>query len=108
MAGTMAAGPKPKRAIGFVAFPAEEKGDQGSEFFARHPPLPVVANINMDMFLMLYPVGDLVALGGEHSTLGDLAAEIADRVEHQKHVHVDVRHHRQRRMRSEEHTSGLQ
>jgi len=77
IARAMAAGPKPKRSIAFVAFTGEEKGDQGSEFFARHPPLPVVADINMDMFLMLYPVGDLVALGGEHSTLGEMAAVAA-------------------------------
>src|SRR6266513_6393882 len=77
IARAMAAGPKPKRSIAFVAFTGEEKGDQGSEFFTRHPPLPVVANIHMDMFLMLYPVGDLVALGGEHSTLGEMAAVAA-------------------------------
>ena len=73
IARAMTAGPKPKRSIAFVAFTGEEKGDQGSEFFAGHPPLPVIADINMDMFLMLYPVGDLVALGGEHTTLGDMA-----------------------------------
>lgn len=74
IARALAAGPRPKRSIAFVAFTGEEKGDQGSEFFARHPPLPIVADINMDMFLMLYPVADLVALGGEHSTLGEMAA----------------------------------
>ena len=73
----LAAGPRPKRSIVFVAFTGEEKGDQGSEYFAHHPPLAVVADVNMDMFLMLYPVGDLVALGGEHTTLGDMAATAA-------------------------------
>jgi hypothetical protein len=73
----LAAGPRPKRSIVFVAFTGEEKGDQGSEYFAHHPPLPIVADVNMDMFLMLYPVGDLVALGGEHTTLGDMAASAA-------------------------------
>lgn len=77
IARSLAANPKPKRSIMFVAFTGEEKGDQGSEYFARHLPRPVVADVNMDMFLMLYPVADLVALGGEHTTLGDMAKEAA-------------------------------
>ena len=78
IARALAAGPRPKRTVAFVAFTGEEKGDQGSEYFARHPPLrPIVADVNMDMFLMLYPVADLVALGGEHSTLGAMAATAA-------------------------------
>jgi hypothetical protein len=78
IARELAAGPRPKRSIVFVAFTGEEKGDQGSEYFARHPPIrPLVADVNMDMFLMLYPVGDLVALGGEHTTLGQMAAQAA-------------------------------
>jgi len=79
IARALAAGPAPRRSIAFVAFTGEEKGEQGSEFFARRSPLagPLVADVNMDMFLMLYPVADLVALGGEHSSLGPLAARAA-------------------------------
>jgi Zn-dependent M28 family amino/carboxypeptidase len=80
IAKEMARGPKPKRSVMFVAFTAEEKGDQGSRFFARFPPVPrrsIVADINMDMFLMLYPVADVVLLGGEHSSLGKMAAAAA-------------------------------
>ncbi|HEY6843495.1 MAG TPA: M28 family metallopeptidase, partial [Thermoanaerobaculia bacterium] len=77
IARTLASSPKPNRSILFVAFTGEEKGDQGSQYFARHLPRPVVADVNMDMFLMLYPVADLVPLGGEHSTLGEMAAEAA-------------------------------
>ena len=80
IAKAMAQGPKPKRSVMFVAFTGEEKGDQGSRFFARFPPVPrrsIVADINMDMFLMLYPVGDVVLLGGEHSSLGTLGATAA-------------------------------
>ncbi|HEX9501691.1 MAG TPA: M28 family metallopeptidase, partial [Thermoanaerobaculia bacterium] len=70
----LAAGPRPKRSVVFVALTGEEKGLQGSQYFVRHPPAqPIVADINMDMFLMLYPVADLVALGGEHTTIGDMA-----------------------------------
>ncbi len=74
----LATGPPPKRSVVFVALTGEEKGLQGSQFFAHHPPVqPLVADINMDMFLMLYPVADLIALGGEHTTLGDMATAAA-------------------------------
>ena len=33
----------------------------------------------MDMFTMLFPVRDVIALGAEHSTLGDLARDAAAR-----------------------------
>jgi Zn-dependent M28 family amino/carboxypeptidase len=79
IARALRAGPQPKRSVAFVAFTGEEKGDQGSEYFVRHPPLGgrIVADVNMDMFLMLYPVGDVVALGGAHTTIGALAAKAA-------------------------------
>src|SRR4051812_34737274 len=49
----LAAGPRPKRSILFVALTAEEKGEQGSEYFVHFPPVPtrqLVADVNMDMF----------------------------------------------------------
>jgi Zn-dependent M28 family amino/carboxypeptidase len=69
----------PARSILFAAFTGEEKGEEGSDYFARRPPVAatVVADINMDMFLMLYPVKDLVVFGGEHSTLGETASAAA-------------------------------
>ena len=74
----LANGPRPKRSVAFVALTGEEKGLQGSQYFAKHPPVkPIVADINMDMFLMLYPVADLIALGGEHTTIGDMATAAA-------------------------------
>jgi Zn-dependent M28 family amino/carboxypeptidase len=71
----------PARSVLFVAVTGEEKGEQGSEFFAQYPTVPpssIVADINMDMFQMHYPVADLVALGGEHTTLGDAARRAAE------------------------------
>jgi Zn-dependent M28 family amino/carboxypeptidase len=68
-----------KRSIAFVAVTGEEKGLLGSDWFARHPvfgKLPqgkIVADLNMDMFLPLYPLKSLQILGMEESTLGDLA-----------------------------------
>ncbi len=62
---------------------AEEKGLLGAEYFASHPTVParsMVADLNMDMFLTLYPLRDVVAFGGEHSSLGDVVGEMATRL----------------------------
>ena len=70
----------PRRSVLFVAFTGEEKGEQGSRYFARHPPVPrnaIVADVNMDMPVILYPFADIIALGGEHSTLGATARRAA-------------------------------
>lgn len=62
----------PRRSIIFAAVTAEEKGLQGSSYFARNPPVPIgqlVANINIDMPYLGFPVADIEAFGAEHSTL---------------------------------------
>ena len=67
---------KPRRSLLFIAVTAEEKGLQGSDYFAHNPTVPIhsiVANVNTDMFLMLFPFSDGVALGAEHSSLGPIA-----------------------------------
>ncbi len=64
--------PAPKRSILFVAVTAEEKGLLGAEWFATHPTVPaasLVANINMDMPVLLAPSKDVVPVGVEHSSL---------------------------------------
>ena len=69
---------KPARSIVFAALTAEEKGGPGAWQFAEHPPVPnIVANVNMDMLTMLFPLKDVVAIGSEHSSLGALANEAA-------------------------------
>jgi hypothetical protein len=73
-------GAKPRRSILFVAVTGEEKGLLGSKYFAANPPVPgksMVADINVDMFLPLYPFRILTAYGMEESTLGKDAAAIA-------------------------------
>lgn len=63
---------RPKRSILFVAVTAEERGLLGSNYFAHYPTVPIdamVANINLDMPLLLYPFADVVAFGAEHSTM---------------------------------------
>jgi hypothetical protein len=67
-------GARPKRSLIFVAVTGEEKGLQGSRYFAERPPMPnakIVANINMDMVLPLFPLKYLEVQGLGESTLGD-------------------------------------
>ena len=74
----------PRRSILFVAVTAEEKGLLGSDYFAHFPGLAgnerMVANINMDMHLMLYPVKGIAALGAEHSSLGPVMRRALEHV----------------------------
>lgn len=67
-------GEPPRRSMLFIAVTAEEKGLVGSEYFAMNPTLPVermAGLVNLDMPLLLYDFGDVIAFGAEHSTLGD-------------------------------------
>jgi hypothetical protein len=68
------------RSVLFVAVTGEEKGLLGSKYFAQFPTVPrqaIVANLNFDMFLPLYPFKLLTVIGLEESTLGDVAREVA-------------------------------
>lgn len=64
---------KTKRSIVFLAVTGEEKGELGSQYFANHPATPgrIVADINMDMYLPLFPLKYLEVQGLNESTLGD-------------------------------------
>ena len=71
---------KPKRSILFVAVTAEEKGLLGSRYFATHPTVPakaIVANINMDMFLPLFPMKSVMVFGLDESDLGASVRQVA-------------------------------
>jgi hypothetical protein len=62
----------PKRSLLFIALTAEEKGLLGAEWFASNPTVAatsLVANVNMDMPVLLAPSKDVVPIGIEHSTL---------------------------------------
>ncbi|MGE0554857.1 MAG: CocE/NonD family hydrolase [Gemmatimonadales bacterium] len=68
--------PRPRRSVIFLAVTGEEKGILGSDYFARNPPVPaasIVANVNLDNFVMTNPVRDFVAYGAEYSTLDEVA-----------------------------------
>jgi Zn-dependent M28 family amino/carboxypeptidase len=62
-----------KRSIIFLAVTAEEKGELGSKYYAANPSVEgrYVADINMDMFLPLFPLKYLEVQGLTESTLGD-------------------------------------
>jgi hypothetical protein len=65
---------KTKRSVLFMAQTAEEKGELGSKYLAGHPTVPfdtLVADINLDMFLPLYPLKVIEVQGLAESSLGD-------------------------------------
>ncbi len=77
------AGLRPRRSILFLALTGEEKGLQGSSYFASHPTVPadkIVADLNMDMYVMVGKLTDLVGYGAEHSSLGEVASRAARRL----------------------------
>lgn len=70
----------PRRSILFVAVTGEEKGLVGSEYFAMNPTVPIesiVGVVNLDMPVLLYDFGDVIAFGSEHSTLADTVRQAA-------------------------------
>jgi hypothetical protein len=75
-------GAKPKRSILFLAWTGEEEGMLGSQYFVAHPTVPlsdIVAAINMDMYLPLFPLHYLEVQGLGESTLGNDIRAVAQR-----------------------------
>ncbi len=69
-----------RRSVLFVAVTGEEKGLLGSRYFAGTPtvdPKAIVANINSDMFLPLFPLKRLTVYGLAESDLGDDVTAVA-------------------------------
>ena len=70
----------PKRSVLFVVVTGEEKGLLGADYFANNPTKPIdklVANVNLDMPVLLYPFADMVAFGANHSSLGKVVERAA-------------------------------
>jgi Peptidase family M28 len=75
--------PRPRRSILFVSVTGEEKGLLGSDYFAHLPTVPrhtIVADINMDVTALLWPLEEIVVEGQEHSTLADEVQKAAARM----------------------------
>src|SRR5688500_1728034 len=73
----------PRRSILFVFVTAEEKGLLGSRYFARRPTVPrpsIVANLNCDMALPMFPLRSVTVLGAEESAIGSVAREVGARL----------------------------
>jgi len=74
----------PRRSLVFLAVTGEEKGLLGSDYFAANPTVPsaaIVANVNLDMALMLHPLNDVIAFGSEHSTLAEAVQRATARLD---------------------------
>ena len=75
--------PKLRRSLLFVIVAGEEKGLLGSKYYATHPtvkPEQMVADLNVDMFLPLFPLHILTVFGLDESDLGKQVRAVADPV----------------------------
>jgi hypothetical protein len=98
-------GKAPRRSIVFAAVTAEEKGLLGSRAYvakARAAGQKIVANLNSDMFLPLYPLKHLVVFGLEESDLADDARAVARELGVE--VQSDPQPQRNRFIRSDQYT----
>jgi hypothetical protein len=73
---------KTRRSLLFVWVTAEEKGLLGSRYFAAKPAVPaksIIADINTDMFLPIFPLKILTVYGLTESDLGDAVQRAAQK-----------------------------
>ncbi len=72
--------PKLRRSLLFLVVTGEEKGLLGSKYFAAHPtvkPASMVADLNVDMFLPLFPLRGVTVYGLNESDLGEEVRAVA-------------------------------
>lgn len=75
VARRLAEGEPPARSVIIAAVTGEEKGLLGADYFAHFPTIgdgEMVANVNLDMPVMLHEFTDIIAFGAERSTLGPI------------------------------------
>ncbi len=73
--------PAPRRGALFIATTAEEAGLLGARYYVQHPLVPLdntVAELNVDGANLWGETDDVMALGAERSTLGDILRNRAD------------------------------
>ncbi len=76
-------GQAPKRSVLFLAVTGEEKGLLGSDYFAEYPSVPIgriAGVVNIDMPILTYDFGDIIAYGSESTTLGAITERAAARM----------------------------
>ncbi|KIU26564.1 aminopeptidase [Sphingomonas melonis] len=74
---------RPKRTVMFLAVTGEEKGLIGSSYFVDHPTVPlqtIVADINLDMPVLLYTFEDMIAFGADRSSLGPIVTKAVNAI----------------------------
>jgi len=72
---------RPRRSMLFLFVAAEEAGLLGSEYFVQNPTVPigdVVADVNVDMPLFLFPMAEVTAFGAQHTSLSGHVARAAE------------------------------
>ena len=77
---SLPAAERPRRSILFLITTGEEQGLIGSEWYSRHPVVPIdktAADINLDSMNILGPTNDFVPLGAERSSLKAVVEAIA-------------------------------
>lgn len=70
----------PRRSVLFIATTAEESGLLGASYFAANPTVEarrLIADVNIDMPILTCDFGDVVAFGGDRSTIGPVVAAAA-------------------------------
>jgi hypothetical protein len=78
-----ASGKPPRRTLMFLAVTGEEKGLVGSSYFVNNPTVPIksiVADVNLDMPVLLYKFEDMIAFGADRSTLGPIVTKAVNAV----------------------------
>jgi len=76
-------GQRPRRSILFLAVTGEEKGLLGSDYFAEYPTVPIAdiaGVVNIDMPILTYDFGDIIAYGADSSTLGAIVQRAAAQI----------------------------
>ena len=74
---------RPRRTVMFLAVTGEEKGLIGSSYFVDHPTVPlqtIVADINLDMPVLLYTFEDMIAFGADRSSLGPIVTKAVNAI----------------------------
>jgi len=71
----------PRRSAVFLATTAEESGELGADYFVRNPAsadISVVANVNVDLPMFLFPMNTITTWGAERTSFdAAAAAEVA-------------------------------
>lgn len=70
----------PRRSVLFTVVTGEEKGLLGASYFVNNATVPLnkmVANVNLDMPVLLYDFADVIAFGANHSSMGEIVEKAA-------------------------------